>query len=339
MVAYMGGTSIRSLEVTNPGSGYTSDPAITISGNAEATAHAHTAGFRPMKFLRSRQGLMVGVDGMGRGIRWDGKSSSVSPLGLLPPQYSPTVTTSPETSKYVAAIEIFEPGSGYSSPPSVTISGGTPTTPAKARAFVSNGRVSSVEVTERGSGYQGVPVISIAGGNPSNPTLAVNVSGRLDTIEVTNSGGGYTATPSVTFAQTNGLTGANAYAVSDGDKLTGIFITAAGTGATAAPAISVTGPATAKANVRYSVSSVTVVSGGQNFYSTAAVAFSPDPSDVSATPAAATASVAGGAIESINVISGGLYETPPTATVEGLESKATARMSTNLLGKYACATR
>lgn len=338
-VAYMAGTRVSEIVVTNAGTGYTADPTVTVAGNAEAVAHAATAGLRTMSFLRSRQGVLVGVDGMGRGIRWDGTAASAQPVGLLSPQFKPAVSNSAGVSKKVAAIEVYDGGSGYHEPPTVTITGGTPSTNAEARAIIANGRVTSIEITDAGSGYQGTPTATLSGGNPSGASFSVAVSGKLSTIEVTDSGSGYTSQPSVTFAQTNGLTGAAFHAVTDGEKVTGIVVTAAGTGATAAPVLAIDGNASVSPKMQYAVSSVTVANGGQGFYADAAITFTPDPSDTEATAAAATASASGGALVGVTLISGGSYTVPPTASVSGTDAKLSCRMSPTSLGKYACAVR
>lgn len=338
-IAYMAGTRVSDIVITNSGTGYTSDPTVTISGNASAVAYAATGSLRPMKFLRSRQGILLGVDGMGRGIRWDGRSASAQPIGLMAPQYKPSVSVQAGSSRYVAAIEVFDGGSGYTSPPTVTISGGTPSTQAKARALIANGRVVSIEVTETGSGYQDAPIVSLSGGNPSGASFNVAVVGKLSQIEVTSGGSGYTETPSVTFSQTNGLTGANAYAVTDGDKVTSVVITAAGTGATTAPTLAIDGTATLKPTMQFAVSDVTIVSGGQGFSTDAAITFTPDPEDVNAVAAAATADASNGQLSSVTVSYGGAYSIPPTASVEGVDAVASSRVSSAMLGEYTCAIR
>lgn len=340
IAAYMAGTRIRELQVIQPGSGYTSDPTITIPGNAEATAHAYTGARRAMKFLRSRQGILIGVDGMGRGIRWDGVQSSARPIGLLEPQIPPAVTVANATTgKYVAAIELFDQGSGYSSSPTVTITGGTPSETAEARASVANGRVTSIEVTKAGKGYKDSPTIKISGGNPSGASFSVGVIGSVVGFDIINPGSGYTATPTITFATTNGLTGAAAQAVTDGDKLTRVIITAAGTGATAAPEVALEGNAVIAPQARFAVNAVTVVSGGTNFSADAAITFTPDPLDEAARAAAATAKAEDGQLTSVTMISGGSYSVPPTASIDRLDAKASPRMSSVLVGEYHCTFR
>ena len=47
----------------------------------------------PMVFAKTRQGFVVGVNGIDRGIFWDGRSSLANELGIDPPFVSPTVFT------------------------------------------------------------------------------------------------------------------------------------------------------------------------------------------------------------------------------------------------------
>lgn len=340
VAAYMAGTQVRELVVVSAGTGYTSDPTVTIEGNAEATAHANTSGFRPMKFLRSRQGLLLGVDGMGRGIRWDGKAQTASPIGIIEPQYAPAVTvSSTASSQYVAAIDLTDQGSGYSSPPTVSITGGSPSTPAEARAYVMNGRVTSIDVIEPGSGYSSPPDVTLSGGNPSGAVLEVSVLGSLSRVEVTSGGSGYTATPAVTFSNTAGLTGANVRAVTDGSRVTDIIISSAGTGATTTPTLVIDGDAEINPVVSYAVDSVTVKNGGTGFLTDASITFTPGPQDLGVSPASATAKAENGSIASVVMISGGRYSSPPTASIERLNAVASPRMSDTFVGKYYCAIR
>lgn len=339
-VAYMAGTRVARVEVVSAGLGYTSDPTVNIAGNAEATAHAYTHSFRPLKLLKARDGTLIGVDGMGRGIRWNGQESSASPLGLLPPQRKPAVTLGAGTGQFLTAIDITESGSGFYEPPAVTITGGNPDTPARARARVAGGRVTAIDITEAGGGYQSVPSVTLSGGNPSGGTFTVDAIGQVIGVEVTNSGSGYTATPTIGIATSNGLTEASFVAVTDGDKLLDIIVTAAGTGATTTPVLSVSGNASLKPLVQYSVRSVSVVHGGTGYQTEALLNFVPNALDINFTPASATVSAASGALQSVTVISGGAYSVPPTARIDFLEAKATPRLAHNaLIGKYKCALR
>jgi hypothetical protein len=107
-------------------------------------------------------------------------SSAVADFDL-PPAYSvldgranPVALSSAEISQYpwkwwvdnrgytITAIEIYQPGTLYTTPPKVLIDGNG--TGATARAFISNGKVSGIEVLTPGSGYTITPTITLVGG-------------------------------------------------------------------------------------------------------------------------------------------------------------------------------
>ena len=67
----------------------------------------------------------------------------------------------------VVAVEIANPGSGYTLPPTVTITGGGGSG-AKARAYIGAGKITKIEVTHPGSGYISQPTITIAGSQLEN---------------------------------------------------------------------------------------------------------------------------------------------------------------------------
>jgi len=110
-------------------------------------------------------------------------SSAVADFDL-PPAYSifdgranPVTTSSAEISQYpwkwwadnnayaVTSIEVYQPGTGYTTPPKVLITGNG--TGATAKAYISNGKVSSIQVLTQGSGYTSAPAVTLVGGNPS----------------------------------------------------------------------------------------------------------------------------------------------------------------------------
>ena len=71
------------------------------------------------------------------------------------------------TGERINNIDVTTGGTGYTTPPSVTVgppqlAGGTQ---ALASAFIFNGRVVSIAVNDPGSGYNAVPTVTITGGN------------------------------------------------------------------------------------------------------------------------------------------------------------------------------
>ena len=71
----------------------------------------------------------------------------------------------------ISTIDVVDGGSGYISKPVVNIIGNA-TTPATARAYISNGKVVKIEVITAGSGYLKSPIIELIGGTSINGTQA-----------------------------------------------------------------------------------------------------------------------------------------------------------------------
>lgn len=173
---------------------------------AAATAFAYTGSLRPISFFKGRFSDVYGVDGMGRGLRWNGVDASVEKLGIASPAVGPAVTASSSAaSAYVASIQMVQGGGGYHSPPTVTITGGGAAINATGRAIISNGRVTRVIVTNRGSGYKGTPTIGFSGGIGTGAAFNVGVSGAVANVLVTASGVGYTTSAPVTANTTTSV--------------------------------------------------------------------------------------------------------------------------------------
>jgi hypothetical protein len=81
----------------------------------------------------------------------------VAPAVIL----STATATATVTSNAVSAVTVVSGGSGYTSVPSVTFSGGAGTG-AAATATVSGGVVTAINVTAGGSGYTSTPTVTVA---------------------------------------------------------------------------------------------------------------------------------------------------------------------------------
>ena len=94
--------------------------------------------------------------------------------------------------KLAASLSYLFDGVGYTSAPTVTISGGGGTG-ATATAVIANGRVTGITVTAPGSGYTTDPTVAITGGGGSGATATVTRSTTtVGSITVTNAGTGQT---------------------------------------------------------------------------------------------------------------------------------------------------
>lgn len=343
-VAHMAGTQVESVVITNGGTGYTSAPTVTISGSAVATASVYAGALIPASFVRSRFNDLYSFDGMGRGLRWDGAAGTMQPIGLQKPYIGPAVSiASSAMSGYVDAINVVSAGNGYSTAPSVTLTGGSPSTAAKARAEVSGGRVIGITVSDSGAGYQSAPTVAISNSNATGASFSVGVLGSVRALTVSAGGTGYTTAPTVVFSTAQGLTKANAtVTVADG-VVTGVELLSGGTGATGAATASLSGGggtgASVQVGMQYGVSAVTVTAGGTGFLAPPTIRFQEDSTDTTASAAAATAEVSGGSITKVNVSGGGSYSLPPTVTLGDYNATATATISNSMRGKYKCAIR
>jgi hypothetical protein len=340
----MAGTQVESVVMTNGGTGYTSAPTVTLSGNAVATANVYTGSLIPASFVRSRFNDLYVFDGMARGLRWDGTAGTMQPIGLQKPFKGPAVTVaSSAMSGYVDAINVVSAGNGYSTAPTVTLTGGSPTTAAVARAEVSGGRVIGVTVSDAGKGYTSAPTVAISTSNAAGAAFNVGVLGSVRAMTVSSGGSGYTSAPTVVFSTAQGLTKANASVTVTDGVVSAIDLLSGGTGATTAVTASLSGGggtgASLQVGMQFGVSAVTVTNGGTGFNVAPTIGFQADPTDSIASAAAATAEVSGGSITKVAVSNGGSYSLTPTVTLGDFNATATATISNSMRGKYKCAIR
>ena len=111
----------------------------------------------------------------------------------------------------VVSITIGAAGSGYTSAPTITITGGTifpgPTgAVATATCTVGNGAVTSITVTAGGGGYTSAPTVSFTGGGSGSGATAASVIGGsgVTALTLTSPGSGYLASDSLTVSITGG---------------------------------------------------------------------------------------------------------------------------------------
>ena len=308
--AVLTSSGIISINITNPGEGYTQAPLVRITkgsviNSVQAEGTATISG-----------GKVTGITITSAG---SGYKPGDSPTVTFVPNIDQTATATPKMGYSIATIALGAAGSGYTSAPTVTINSNTGTG-ATAIANMS-GYVSSINVTGAGSGYTATPTVAIAPSSgtqavagaitmtANNPIHSVTVppaytqwtrrklgtritgngsgaltdsttlgtAGRIEVINIVNGGAGYITAPTVTITGGGG-TGAVATATLTGDVVTGITINNRGQNYTTAPTISLTAApvggtnATANCTIEFRVTGVNVTANG-NGYSTASVEF------------------------------------------------------------------
>lgn len=83
-----------------------------------------------------------------------------------------------KTGGQVREVHIDNPGSNYTSAPTITFTGGGGTG-AAATATVAGGEIIAITITNMGSGYTSAPTVSVTGGGGSNAVLVADIDAVL----------------------------------------------------------------------------------------------------------------------------------------------------------------
>lgn len=279
--------------VTNPGSGYTGDPAVTLTGG--------TCNFYPN--IKATVNTTTGVI----------SNITVSALGV-------TATATSNTTGTTATV--VGGGSGYITTPVVTVTGGNCTTRPTATATINATTKTVTSVTLTGAvGCSAAPILIIAdptgvaactaaptltlapptGTTPgTTATATATVNGTSLAINVTNGGSGYMAAPNVTVTGGTCSTPVSATATIDTTtrKVTGIVLSTTGT------------TATATSNAAGTVA--TVVNGGSGYASAPTVTVT---GNTCTTLPTAVATISGGAVTAITLSGANACTAAPVLTV------------------------
>jgi len=147
------------------------------------------------------------------------------------------------TAKEVVSVTVTTPGSGYTTAPTVSFSGGAGTGAAAYATLVGAG-LSGISVANAGAGYTSAPSVSIVpayGDSGTGATATATVSGGVITaFTVTAAGSGYTKPPTVLVSGGGGTGGAGTAAVTASAVAT-VTVTNLGSGYTSAPTVAFAG--------------------------------------------------------------------------------------------------
>ncbi len=104
--------------------------------------------------------------------------------------------------KSVQKVLITNPGAGYTLAPTLQITGGGGSG-AAGTVFIGDGTVGIVTLTDAGSGYTTAPSVTIAGpvgvGTTATAEAVVSSAGTITSINLVNAGAGYTSSPTITI--------------------------------------------------------------------------------------------------------------------------------------------
>ena len=232
------------LSITNPGTGYTSVPTVTISGGsgtgATAVATIETPAVTAVNVINAGSGYTVPPNVVFTGGGGTGASATaiidqrgvinivLTNAGEISSTVAPTGTCSfsggggsgasaslvfvetvgPPTTRWAVQQVILQTsGSGYTSAPTITIStSGFIIVQPTAICGVGNGDVISIQVTNGGGGYTSAPTVSFTGGGGGSGVSAAAVIGGsgIATLTLTNPGAGYLASDALTVGFSGG---------------------------------------------------------------------------------------------------------------------------------------
>ncbi|AOV61558.1 virion structural protein [Synechococcus phage S-WAM1] len=172
--------ALSTIEVTNQGSGYTSQPLISIvgGGGSGATAQAVVTNGRVTRVL-------VGNPGTGY---------TAQPTISITGGGGSGATATAQVRGKISGVTLTARGSGYTSTPSIKLNSGEG---ALAQPIVINGRIVSIAIINSGSAYTTAPTVYINGDGFGAQAKAVigtlgEDKGKVISIQITNRGVGYT---------------------------------------------------------------------------------------------------------------------------------------------------
>lgn len=214
-------------DITDGGSGYTSNPTVTVFGGAGSGAV-----LAPTILNGSVVALTVTNPGTGYNpgdqvqVAFTGGGSDNSAI----------LTAVISGTGNVNQVELIAGGSGYTGVPAIGFTGGGGSGAAAVATVVAD-VVTAITITNPGSGYTSTPTVTFTGGSGSGASaVAVLSSGTLTSVTVVDGGSNFTGTPLLTISGGGG-TGATATAVMTAGAISSVTVTAAGTGYTSPPVI------------------------------------------------------------------------------------------------------
>ena len=347
------GNSVDSITVDNPGHMYQTAPTVTITPAAPTPGINATAvatldpdisgfdsddGFDAVAFEAEGGvgSISIAVQGSGYTVAPTVTISAPDLTGGT--QATATATVSGDSAPlyngdgYVVSITVTEPGTGYTSAPTVSIAAPDTNinhgTGATATAVISDTDVISITVDAGGSYYDITPTVTLSA--PTTPYAATVTStvadGQVTGLTVTDQGWGYETVPALTIAAPDTAPVTAAFtAVLTGDAVTSLTIDEDGAGYLEPPTIEIaadpniandiaTGTATLSGD---GVASITITNAGANYVTAPTVTLSaPTGSAYHGSGATATAAISSSSVVTITITNPGTgYDLAPDVTI------------------------
>ncbi|MBN4049351.1 hypothetical protein JYT70_00390, partial [bacterium AH-315-N14] len=297
---------------------YTGNPDLTSSGGAPTTLPGYGPNTRTIMQIKVAAAPAPGYKLSDIKVTNAGTGYTSPVVTIDAPVATSGVTTATATATALSAVDAITAnnvGSGYSTAPLVTLTGGGSKTPATAKATI---KIANIAISSSGVGYKTAPAVTIndsAGGTGTGASAKATLS--LTGISLTTPGTGYTSVPTVAISDSAGGTGTGANATATIDPasgaVTGISITSAGIGYTT-PIVTITGggaTTSATATVLGKLDNIMLTSPGTG-YTTPIISLTGGGATTSAT------AVITSVVDKILIISpGASYTSAPTVAISG----------------------
>jgi CubicO group peptidase (beta-lactamase class C family) len=156
------------------------------------------------------------------------------PLVVPPPPiasgYAQALATATVSDGAISAITMTSAGSGYTTPPKVTITGGGGKDATTVSKINSNGTLNTISVVNGGSGYIAPAAITFSGG--AAEAKAIVQGGKVVAVNIANQGNGYLSPPAVSITGGRAPAGTDATLVAHlaNGKLVYVEVTDGGSG-------------------------------------------------------------------------------------------------------------
>jgi hypothetical protein len=177
-------------------------------------------------------------------VTWPAGSGQIIPSEVVEPSYLAVTTNCVAVSqgRHIAAVRMASEGSGYTEPPTVTLSSGPESEQAILVSSVLS-PVTSVTIVDGGSGYTSNPTVAFTnpGSRRRSAAATAIVRGSVTSLTMLNKGFEYTSPP--TFSFSGGGSGADILATLGEGYVIRIEVIKGGNGYTSAPTVSVQGSA------------------------------------------------------------------------------------------------
>lgn len=227
---------LSGLTLTNAGSGYTTPPTISFSGGTGSGATAVAA---VQNVYRTISGITITNPGRFNSgttvtLGFSG-GAGTGAAGYATIGWAGTVAYNWYE---ITSVTITNSGSGYTSAPTVTLTGTYPTAIIEPvlTAIVGDGAISSITLTNPGSGY-GATAPTVAFSSGSAAATAQLVGSPVGSLAITG-GGSYTSTPTVSFSGGGGSgAAATCGALNFNSGVGSIVLTSRGMGYTSLPPV------------------------------------------------------------------------------------------------------